>query len=139
MSPQREYEDADQARWLKPSGLVRLGTWGSGLRPVDVRSTQQLLARGTPFDASDSIKSSVRRFRSSGEVLAVTVFDLPFQGARLFSTRLSASFSPFSLGHRTTASANGLFDPTTSPDSYDCGDFEDPAGLDGDDDGQACE
>ena len=47
MSPQREYEDADQARWLKPSGLVRLGTWGSGLRPVDVRSTNEYLLRDT--------------------------------------------------------------------------------------------
>lgn len=32
-------EDADQARWLEPSGLIRLGTWGSGPRSVDVRST----------------------------------------------------------------------------------------------------
>ena len=54
MSRLGEYEDADQARWLKPSGLVRLGTWGSGLRPVDVRSTSEHLLR----DTSEVVASS---------------------------------------------------------------------------------
>lgn len=31
-------EDANPARWVEPSGQVRLGTWGNGPRLVDVRS-----------------------------------------------------------------------------------------------------
>ncbi|GAA0289775.1 hypothetical protein GCM10009066_00390 [Halarchaeum salinum] len=39
VAEKEEGEDADQARWVEPSGLIRLGTWGNGLRSVDVRST----------------------------------------------------------------------------------------------------